>query len=46
MKKKFYKFFENKMAMQNLSQSNPFLLAAGPLPVAIFHLEQKTRKIL
>ena len=34
------------MAVQNLSQSNPFFLAAGPLPVAILHLEQKIRKIL
>ena len=35
------KFFENTMAAQNLSQTNPFFLAAGPLPVAILHLEKK-----
>ena len=46
----FNKFFENKMAAQNLSQKNPFFFwtasSAGTLPVAILHLEQKTRKIL
>ena len=48
-KKKFNKFFENKMAVQNLSQTNPFFWTAvsvGPLPVAILYLEQKTRNIL
>ena len=40
------KFFENKIAAQNLLQTNPFFLAAAPLPSAILHLEQKTKKIL
>ena len=48
--KNFNKFFDNKMAAQNLLQTNPFFffffLEGGPLLVAILHLEQKTRKIL
>ena len=34
------------MATQNLSQTNLFFVAAGPLPSAILHVEQNTRKIL
>ena len=46
---KFDKFFEHKMAAHNFSQANLFFWTASsaePLPVAILHLEQKTRKIL
>ena len=44
-KKNFDKFKKKNGGAESLANKFVFL-AAGPLPVAILHLEQKTRKIL